>query len=462
MPKRVENDVPSDKNSSLEFSLNNLPKEPRPKVSVIIPTLNEAKNLPLVLPYLPLNWIDEVILVDGHSTDGTVETARRLLPSIRVVLEKQKGKGAAMYAGYQAACGDILIVIDADGSNDPREIPRYVTALLEGADFVKGSRFAPGGGTTDMPRYRMLGNGAFVLISNLLFGTKFTDLCYGYHAFWRYCLDVIKIENYSGFEIDTALYLQAAQSRLRIVEVPSFEGYRFYGVGKLRTIPDGFRVLRTIFLQWWYMLRRKETSPHLGFRGIKYQPPHVFPKAREQESQGNITRRLMDFLRLLSIMLFSGEDTRRVMQRVLKLTLESVGASSGSLILLDENGNVCEGCFVGEDGFQTPDLSAWAAVAKEGVAGWAIKNQKPVLVLDTKNDPRWLHREDSERHRSAVSIPLFVGGMVIGALTLIRPEAMQFTEGELDSLEEMAASGNVAPKTNAEEKFVSAPVVPET
>ena len=113
----------------------------RPKVSLVIPTLNEAKNLPLILPYIPINWVDEVVLVDGRSTDDTVEVAKQLMPSIRVVMESKKGKGAALRAGYQAAAGDIIVVIDADGSNDPREIPRYILPLLEGADFIKGSRF---------------------------------------------------------------------------------------------------------------------------------------------------------------------------------------------------------------------------------------------------------------------------------------------------------------------------------
>jgi len=174
-------------------------------VSVILPTLNEAKNLPLVLPRLPLDVIDEVILVDGRSTDGTVAMARQLLPQIHVVLEPKPGKGAALRAGYRAASGDILVVLDADGSNDPREVPRFVRSLLEGADFVKGSRFAHRGGTTDMPRYRQWGNGGFVHLVNLLFGSTFTDLCYGFHAFWRYCLDAIDVDQVDGFEIDTAL-----------------------------------------------------------------------------------------------------------------------------------------------------------------------------------------------------------------------------------------------------------------
>jgi len=95
-----------------------------------------------------MRWIDEVIIVDGRSINNTVEVAKKLLPSVKIVLEKNKCKGIALRVDYEAAQGDILIVINADGSHDPREIPRYITALLEGADFVKGSRAAPGGGTS--------------------------------------------------------------------------------------------------------------------------------------------------------------------------------------------------------------------------------------------------------------------------------------------------------------------------
>lgn len=253
----------------------------RPLVTVVIPTLNEAANLPLVLPYVPSDWVDEVILVDGLSTDGTIEVAMKLLPSIKIVLENKPGKGAALNTGYKAAIGDILIVLDADGSNDPREIPRFVTALMEGADFVKGSRFAIGGGTTDMPRYRMFGNGVFVHLVNLLFRATFTDLCYGYHAFWRYCLDTIDLADASGFEIDTAIYLNVLRERLRIIEVPSFEGYRFFGIGKLKTIPDGLRIMHTIFREWYKGLRQPSNSIYIGFRG---EPLENQPTLKESQS----------------------------------------------------------------------------------------------------------------------------------------------------------------------------------
>src|SRR5258708_5358517 len=209
------------------------------RISVVVPTLNEADNLPLVFPYLPYGLIDEVILVDGGSTDGTVEVARRLLPDVRVILEPKPGKGAALRAGYLAASGDIIVVLDADGSHNPRELPRFINALIEGSDFVKGSRFAPSGGTTDMPRLRRLGNGAFVSLVNLLFNGTFTDITYGYHAFWLPGLDLATQLGVTGFEFEIVLYVRALRLHSRITEVPSFEGDRFRGAGKLQTFPDG-------------------------------------------------------------------------------------------------------------------------------------------------------------------------------------------------------------------------------
>ncbi len=216
-----------------------------PTVSVVIPALNEAENLPLVLPLIP-DSVYEVILVDGRSTDGTVEVARSIRPDIRFVQQQGRGKGSALRTGFAAARGDIVVMLDADGSTDPREIPAFVAALVAGADFVKGSRFLPGGGTSDMPFYRKLGNLSFVLIVRVLFGGRFTDLCYGYNAFWRRVLPVLRLDG-EGFEIETMMNVRALKAGLAVAEVPSFESERVYGTSRLRTIPDGLRVLRTIF-----------------------------------------------------------------------------------------------------------------------------------------------------------------------------------------------------------------------
>jgi glycosyltransferase involved in cell wall biosynthesis len=211
----------------------------------VIPALNEAENLPYVLPLIP-SWVDEVLLVDGNSTDGTVEVALDLLPNIRIVYQEGRGKGAALRSGFAAATGDIIIMMDADGSTDPAEIPLFCAALLRGADFVKGSRFLQGAGTADMELHRMLGNLIFVASVRLLFGGNFSDLCYGYNAFWRRVLSSLDLDG-DGFEIETMMNVRALRAGLKVAEVPSYEYKRRHGCSRLRAIPDGWRVLKTIF-----------------------------------------------------------------------------------------------------------------------------------------------------------------------------------------------------------------------
>jgi glycosyltransferase involved in cell wall biosynthesis len=214
------------------------------RVSVVIPALNEAENLPHVLPRLPAG-LHEVIVVDGHSTDGTIEVARRLRPDIRVVLQSGKGKGNALAAGFAAATGDIVVMLDADGSTDAAEIPRFVAALCNGADFVKGSRFAQGGASSDITWTRRLGNRGLNALVNALYGTSYTDLCYGYNAFWTRCLPYMRVDC-DGFEVETLINVRIAKGGLVIHEVPSYERDRIHGRSNLNAIRDGGRVLRTI------------------------------------------------------------------------------------------------------------------------------------------------------------------------------------------------------------------------
>ncbi len=215
-----------------------------PSVSVVVPALNEAQNLYAVLPRIPL-WVHEVILVDGGSTDDTVAVACQLLPSIRIVQQIGKGKGDALIVGFRAATGDIIAMIDADGSTDPGEIPRFVSALRTGADFVKGTRYIQGGGSHDITGFRSKGNRVLTRIVNILWRTNYTDLCYGYIAFWRQHLNVLA-PDCRGFEIETLLCIRAAGRGLRVAEVASFESSRLHGTSNLSATRDGIRVFRTI------------------------------------------------------------------------------------------------------------------------------------------------------------------------------------------------------------------------
>ena len=229
-----------------------------PRVSVVIPTYNEARNLPHVFSLLPAD-LHEVIVVDGHSVDDTVATARSLRSDVRVVHQNRRGKGNAMACGFAAVTGDIVVMLDADGSADPREIPRFVAALTSGADFAKGSRFINGGGSDDITRMRAWGNRWLNRAVNVLFGTRYSDLCYGYNAFWAHCLpdlalDVVDRGRTSklwgdGFEIETIINTRVAKAGLRIVEVPSFEFARIHGQSNLNTWRDGVRVLRALLVE---------------------------------------------------------------------------------------------------------------------------------------------------------------------------------------------------------------------
>ena len=216
--------------------------QPSGSVSVVIPAMNEAKNLPWVLERMPS--VAELILVDTRSIDDTVRVARELRPDIVILSEPRRGKGRALRAGFAAATGDCIVMIDADGSMDPYEIPRYVE-MLDQFDFVKGSRYLRGGDSDDFTWLRRTGNRALLALANALFRSPFTDLCYGFCAFRRECLDALALSA-DGFEIETQLVIHAVKAGLRIAEVPSVELTRLHGTSNLRTFHDGQRVLRTL------------------------------------------------------------------------------------------------------------------------------------------------------------------------------------------------------------------------
>lgn len=221
-------------------------------VSLVIPAMNEALNIGWVLRRLP-EGIDEVILVDGNSVDDTVAVSRAVCPDIRVVGQERPGKGAALRAGFAAARGDVIVMIDADRSMDPLEIKRFLALIEEGYDLVKGSRFMGDGGTTDMERVRRYGNAALRGLANSLYRTRFTDLCYGFMAFRREHLETMALRG-DGFEIETEIVVRAVKSGLRVGEVASFEQPRGHGESNLNTWRDGTRVLRE-------MLKHRFTGP---------------------------------------------------------------------------------------------------------------------------------------------------------------------------------------------------------
>ncbi|MEV6206724.1 glycosyltransferase family 2 protein [Kitasatospora sp. NPDC051914] len=219
----------------------------RHTVSLVVPAHNEARNIPWVFEQIP-RCVDEVILVDGSSSDATLAMARHCLPTVRNVQQTAPGKGNALRTGFAAATGEYIVMMDADGSMWPGEIPHYLHFLDNGYDFVKGSRCIAGGGSLDLTRIRALGNRALIAVVNRLYHTVLTDLCYGYCAFNRNFLDELRLRS-SGFEIEAEMIAHALRSGLRIAEVPSLELPRRSGRSHLHAVSDGRRVLRTLIAE---------------------------------------------------------------------------------------------------------------------------------------------------------------------------------------------------------------------
>ncbi len=221
-------------------------------VAVIVPAMNEAKNLPFVAERMPV--VDEIIVVDGNSVDDTVEVARSLWPEALVITQTRGGKGNALACGFAHATADIIVMIDADGSTDPAEIPDFVDALLDGADLAKGSRFSHGGASDDITYLRALGNKGLNWLVNRIFKAQYKDLCYGYNAFWRSNLPILDLPDVhatepqwgDGFEVETVINVRMIRAGKQIREVGSHERCRIHGRSNLNAFSDGLRVLRTI------------------------------------------------------------------------------------------------------------------------------------------------------------------------------------------------------------------------
>jgi glycosyltransferase involved in cell wall biosynthesis len=240
----------------------------KPSVSVMIPTLNEARNLPYVLNTVP-GWVDEIIIVDGRSTDDTLRIAKVLRPDIRVIYEPKPGKGAAMKTGFEAASGDFIIALDADGSMDGAEIGAFRDALEAGADYVKGTRFGPGGGSADITRFRRFGDGGICLLIRLLFGGRYTDATYGYIGVRAESVDKIGIDS-DGFEVETLIGIRAHRAGLKTTEVPCFETSRIHGTSNLHALRDGIRIFTVIVKERFRRNRHRAAKTGLGNERSKF------------------------------------------------------------------------------------------------------------------------------------------------------------------------------------------------
>jgi glycosyltransferase involved in cell wall biosynthesis len=229
-------------------------------VGVVIPTLNEEKNIEDVLFNLKNQGYYNILVIDGKSKDKTTQIATR--NGVKVVLQNNKGKGSAIRQGLNNGYldADAVVMMDADGSMDAKEIHSLVEALNSGADIVKGSRFMKGGYSYDMSSLRRMGNMLMVTVVNLLWSAKYTDLCYGFAAFNKRAIKkLVPYLKSQSFEIETEIFLKALKLGLVVKEVPSTEFLRKNGQSNLNSFRDGFKILMKIAEEFVNSLSKKHS-----------------------------------------------------------------------------------------------------------------------------------------------------------------------------------------------------------
>lgn len=226
-----------------------------PRITALICALNEEANLPHVLPRIP-EWVDEVLLVDGHSMDNTVSRARELLPRTRILYQPARGKGDALRYGIQQATGEIIVTLDADGETPPEEIEHFIQPLLDGCDLVKGSRLLHRR-PHRMPLYRWFGNKVLAFTCNMLYRTNFSDICSGYNAFWKerfLRLDLPCDIKDRGCSMEQRMIARARKAGMKVKEEPHASNGRIGGSSVLGNCRQS---LRQGFKDWFILVEER-------------------------------------------------------------------------------------------------------------------------------------------------------------------------------------------------------------
>jgi glycosyltransferase involved in cell wall biosynthesis len=215
----------------------------RPTVTLIIPALNEVEAIGAVLKDVPRDVVDDVLVVDGHSTDGTPDLVRRL--GYRVVEQDGHGYGAAIATGFRHARGDVAVLADADGSYTLDDIRRLLDAVAGGADVALGSRYRPESGSDDDTWVRRVGNALFTLLLRRLFGVPTSDALFFYAALRRRVFESVTASS-TGFEYIVEFLIRAHRAGFSFAEIPSAERRRTAGRSKVNALLDGLRLLRVM------------------------------------------------------------------------------------------------------------------------------------------------------------------------------------------------------------------------
>jgi len=220
------------------------------KVTLIIPTLNEINGMKEIMPRINKEWVDQIIVVDGSSTDGTIEYARG--QGYFVLVQKTKGLVNAYKEALEVAIGDVIMVFTPDGNSLPEVIPALINKMREGYDMVIVSRYLGGAKSYDDDAVTAFGNWMFTKMINILFGAHYTDTLVGFRAWKRGLFDDAIREEPALFSFEPFSAIKCAKLKLKVTEIPGDEPARIGGIRKMRPLVNGsyviFMILKQLFI----------------------------------------------------------------------------------------------------------------------------------------------------------------------------------------------------------------------
>ena len=218
--------------------------------ALIITTLNEITGVKKIVPKIKKEWVDEIIFVDGGSTDGTIEEAKRM--GFKVIIQKQKGHGAAVLEGVNAIKSDNFILFGPDGNDEPEKIPELIEKIKEGYDQVLATRFGKGSVNLDAGIIDTFGNKMFTFLANVFFGGYWTDTLNESRIISKKAFQEL---NFDAMDLSSTqqMSIRGLKRRQKICEILGNEGERIGGVRKMKPLPVGASLsLRIIkeFIHW--------------------------------------------------------------------------------------------------------------------------------------------------------------------------------------------------------------------
>jgi glycosyltransferase involved in cell wall biosynthesis len=219
------------------------------KVTLIIPTMNEGESIEKVLKEIPRKLINEIIVVDGNSTDNTKKKAIPLLRKNKdkFVTQKKKGFGNALMQAFDESRGDVLIIMNGDGSHNPTDIKKLLDKIKKGSEYVIASRYAKGAGSDDDTIIRYIGNRILTKLTNIIHGTNVSDSLHFFTAITKKGIKKLHLTS-PGFEFCIEILIKAHKAGLKFAEVPVIERARYAGESKVNAFSAGWKILKTIIL----------------------------------------------------------------------------------------------------------------------------------------------------------------------------------------------------------------------